>query len=228
MLCLCEFSKSRAEVELDKVGGTELERKVKQATTGENWPAPQSSLYEIAQATYDYNGYREVMPLVWERLKSGNWRIVFKCLVLLEALLKHGSERVVSEVMDRQYEISNYSSFSVHEGDRDRGAGIRDKSKEILDMLKDASKLKQIREVAEKNKDKYVGVSNAGGSSGYGNSSRGYGNSGGYGGRGGGGSGGGYDNDKEDRYEDKFSAAQSKDENGDDEASDTHTHPGHT
>ena len=213
-------SKTRAEVELDKVGGTDLERKVKFATTGENWPAPQSSLYEIAQATYDYNGYREVMPLVWERLKSGNWRIVFKCLVLLEALLKHGSERVVSEVMDRQYEISNYTSFSVHEGDRDRGAGIRDKSKEILDMLKDSSKLKQIREVAEKNKDKYVGVSNAGGTSGYGNSSKGYGNSGGYGGRGGGGGGGG---DYEERYEDKFSAQAKEDNNGDDEASDSHT-----
>ena len=207
-------------MELDKVGGTDLERKVKQATTSENWPAPQSSLYEIAQATYDYNGYREVMPLVWERLKSGNWRIVFKCLVLLEALLKHGSERVVSEVMDRQHEISNFTAFSAHEGDRDRGAGIRDKSKELLDMLKDASKLKQVREVAEKNKDKYVGVSNAGGSSGYGNSSRGYGNSGGYGGRSGGGGG---REDREEPYEDKFSAAAKKqdEEPADEEASDS-------
>jgi len=88
---------NKAEVLGGQVYGTELEKKVRAATTPENWPAPQSALYEIAQATYDYNGYREVMPLVWSRLTTSNdWRIVFKVLVLIEALLKHGSERVVS------------------------------------------------------------------------------------------------------------------------------------
>jgi len=167
---------SRAEVGLGQVYGTELEKKVRAATSPENWPAPQSALYEIAQATFDYNGYREIMPLVWSRLtQSNNWRIVFKCLVLIEALLKHGSERVVSEVADRQYELSNFTSFHFHEGDKDRGAGIRDKSKDILEMMKDPSKLKEIRAVAEKNKDKYVGVSNSGGTQGYGGSGRGSG-----------------------------------------------------
>src|ERR1700753_2410116 len=109
------------------------------------------------------------MPLVWSRLTTSNdWRIVYKVLVLIDALLKHGSERVVSEVQDRQYELSNFTSYHAEEGGRDRAAGIRDKAKEILDMLKDASKLKQLRAVAEKNKDKYVGVSNSGGVSGYG------------------------------------------------------------
>ena len=151
------------------------------------------------------------MPLVWERLKSSNWRIVFKVLVLLDALLKHGSERCVSEIMDRQFEIGNFTSYSAMEDNRDKGAGIRDKAKELLDMLKDASKLKQLREVADRNKDKYVGVGHAGG---------GYGNSGGgsYGGRGGGGSGGGggrYDEDDkpaEDKYGSKKDDEQAGEE----------------
>jgi epsin len=214
-------------VELDKVGGTDLERKVKMATTGENWPAPQSSLYEIAQATFDYNGYREVMPLVWERLKSGNWRIVFKVLVLLDALLKHGSERCVSEIMDRQFEIGNFTSYSAMEDNRDKAAGIRDKAKDLLEMLKDASKLKQIREVADRNKDKYVGVSNAGG--GYGNNSGGYGNSGGggYGGRGGGGGGGGggrYDEDDKPQ-EDKFGSKKDDEQAGEEGSAALSTKP---
>jgi len=38
---------------IDLVRGTELEKKVKEATSNENWGAPSSLLNEIARATFD-------------------------------------------------------------------------------------------------------------------------------------------------------------------------------
>ena len=53
---------------VDLLRGTDLEKKVKEATSNENWGAPSTLMYEIAQATYDYAGYREVVPLLFKRL----------------------------------------------------------------------------------------------------------------------------------------------------------------
>lgn len=55
----------------DTVGGTELEKKVKSATSNEHYPTPLSQLQDIAMATHDYTACREIMPLVWKRMALG-------------------------------------------------------------------------------------------------------------------------------------------------------------
>lgn len=51
---------------------------------------------EIADLTYNVVAFSEIMQMVWKRLNDHgkNWRHVYKSLVLLEYLIKTGSEKV--------------------------------------------------------------------------------------------------------------------------------------
>ena len=51
---------------------------------------------EIADLTYNVVAFSEIMQMVWKRLNDHgkNWRHVYKALVLLEYLIKTGSEKV--------------------------------------------------------------------------------------------------------------------------------------
>ena len=51
---------------------------------------------EIADLTYNMVAFSEIMQMIWKRLNDHgkNWRHVYKALVLLEYLIKTGSEKV--------------------------------------------------------------------------------------------------------------------------------------
>jgi len=51
---------------------------------------------EIADLTYNVVAFSEIMQMIWKRLNDHgkNWRHVYKSLVLLEYLIKTGSEKV--------------------------------------------------------------------------------------------------------------------------------------
>lgn len=51
---------------------------------------------EIADLTYNVVAFTEIMQMIWKRLNDHgrNWRHVYKALVLLEYLIKTGSEKV--------------------------------------------------------------------------------------------------------------------------------------
>ncbi len=53
---------------------------------------PRTDSIEIAQAAYDWEQYRQIMGVIGRRLQStgDNWRHVYKSLILLDYLLKHG------------------------------------------------------------------------------------------------------------------------------------------
>ncbi|ETO16143.1 hypothetical protein RFI_21215 [Reticulomyxa filosa] len=99
---------------LDSFQGSELEKKVKDATSNENWGTSSTLKNEIADATHDYQSFREIMGILWKRIgeKDSNWRIVFKSLDLLMFLLKCGHERVVDEIRDHQFALRALQSFS--------------------------------------------------------------------------------------------------------------------
>jgi len=168
---------------IDQTRGSELERKVKEATSSENWAASRTIKDEIAKATYDYSGYKEVMETLWKRMAepSKNWQTIFKSLDLLEFLLKNGSDRVISEARDRQYQIRTLKDFHVTDASgKERGNGIREKSRQLCDLLNDDSSLQEEREKAAKLRDKWTSVSSQDtsrgrhGSGGFGSSAKGY------------------------------------------------------
>lgn len=89
---------------IDSVRGTDLEKRVKEATSNENWAASYVDCFvclsvslscllsvcipiysntmknEIARATMDYGKFNEIMSVLWTRMQESpsNWRIVFK------------------------------------------------------------------------------------------------------------------------------------------------------
>ncbi|CEO94370.1 ENTH domain-containing protein [Plasmodiophora brassicae] len=151
--------------QIEQYRGSEIEKKVKEATSSANWGVTGQVKEDIARATYDYTGYSEVMGILWKRMgESGkNWRMVFKSLDLLEYLLKRGSERVVSEARERQYQIRTLKDFHFSEQDgRDKGGGIREKSRAICELLNDDAALKAERQRARTTQAKYTGLGSYG------------------------------------------------------------------
>jgi ENTH domain len=55
---------------------------------------------EISEAAYDSEGYRQIMGVVARRLQDTGelWRHVYKSLLLLEYMLKHGPQKVGSNL----------------------------------------------------------------------------------------------------------------------------------
>jgi hypothetical protein len=112
-------------------------------------------------------------------------------------LIKNGAERVIEECRDHMRTLRRLQEYNYFEGTADKGSGVREKSKQLIDLLGSNETIRTEREKAKRLKNKFTGVGSDGGS---------YGNSGSYGGSGGsyGGSGGGsdsrYDSGRNDSY----------------------------
>ena len=74
------LAREKAEEMHVKARGTELEKRLFEALSSENWGASSSLLNQIAQDTYDYEKYPIIMKQVWSAMSSTatNWRKVFK------------------------------------------------------------------------------------------------------------------------------------------------------
>lgn len=75
---------------------TEAQVKVREATSNDPWGPSSTLMSEIADLTYNVVAFTEIMQMIWKRLNDHgkNWRHVYKALVLLEYLIKTGSEKV--------------------------------------------------------------------------------------------------------------------------------------
>ena len=130
--------------------------------------------------------------------EAAQWRQIYKALQLLEYLIKHGSERVVDDARSHISTVKMLRNFHyIDDKANDQGINIRNRAKEIAELLSDVEKIRQERRKAKANRNKYTGTGNDGlsfatsGGSRYG----GFGSeSGGYGG---GGDGGSYDRERE-------------------------------
>ena len=76
---------------------TDAQVKVREATSNDPWGPSSTQMSEIADLTYNMVAFSEIMQMIWKRLNDHgkNWRHVYKALVLLEYLIKTGSEKVV-------------------------------------------------------------------------------------------------------------------------------------
>ena len=162
---------------------------------------------EIARDTYDMERFQVVSGLMWDGMENQRpsaWKVVFKALNLLDHLVKNGAERCVDDARNHGHILRSLGQFNYYEGTIDRGLGVREKSKQVLEMLSDDDRVREERQKARKLREKF-GKFNAGssgmggGGSGAGNSSGGYGNQDSWknsSGGGGYGEGGIYDNDR--------------------------------
>ncbi|XP_076246198.1 clathrin interactor lqfR [Calliopsis andreniformis] len=141
---------------------TETEAKVREATNDDAWGPTGAMMQELAQATFTYEQFPEVMSMLWKRMlqEKRNWRRTYKSLLLLNYLVRNGSERVVTSSREHIYDLRSLENYTcIDEFGKDQGINIRHKVRELIDFIQDDEKLREERKKAKKNKDKYVGLS---------------------------------------------------------------------
>lgn len=142
---------------------TDTEAKVREATNDDAWGPTGAMMQELAQGTFTYEQFPEVMSMLWKRMlqeNKRNWRRTYKALLLLNYLVRNGSERVVTSSREHIYDLKSLENYAyVDDFGKDQGINIRHKVRELIDFIQDDDKLRDERKKAKKNKDKYIGMS---------------------------------------------------------------------
>ena len=97
---------------------------------------------------------------MWEAIETPRpsaWRVIFKGLTLLEHLLKNGSERCVDDARSHSHLLRNLDRFNYYEGTVDRGVGVREKSKQVVEILQDDERIREERQKARHLREKFSG-----------------------------------------------------------------------
>lgn len=126
---------------------TDAQVKVREATSNDPWGPSSSLMSEVADMTYNSMAFTEVMQMIWKRLNDSgkNWRHVYKSLVLLDYLIKTGSEKVAQQCKENIYAIQTLKDFQHIEENKDQGMNVREKAKQLVSLLKDDERLKNER-----------------------------------------------------------------------------------
>ncbi|SPO02366.1 related to cytoskeletal adaptor [Cephalotrichum gorgonifer] len=204
-LTLYDVKASVRKVQNAVMNYTEMEAKVREATNNEPWGASTTLMQEIANGTFNYQTLNEIMPMIYRRFTektAEEWRQIYKSLQLLEFLVKHGSERVIDDARSHLTLLKMLRQFHyIDQNGKDQGINVRNRAKELAELLSDVERIRTERKKARATKNKYTGVEGGtglgGGMSGGGSRYGGFGSEssgGGYGGYAGGvyGDGGGF------------------------------------
>lgn len=141
---------------------TEMEAKVREATNNEPWGASSTLMQEIANATHSYQLLNEIMPMIYKRFTekaAEEWRQIYKGLQLLEFLIKNGSERVIDDARSHISLLKMLRQFHfIDQNGKDQGVNVRNRSKELAEMLGDVDRIRAERKKARNNRNKFGGV----------------------------------------------------------------------
>jgi epsin len=87
------------------------------------------------------------------------WRQIYKALQLLEFLIKHGSERVIDDARGHITLLKMLRQFHyIDPNGKDQGVNVRNRAKELAEMLSDVERIRSERKKARATKNKYTGV----------------------------------------------------------------------
>ncbi|KAK4529805.1 hypothetical protein CCYA_CCYA02G0662 [Cyanidiococcus yangmingshanensis] len=120
---------------------TDIENKVRAATSVEPYGPTQRELAEVASATHNAEEYPLIMGIIWSRLNDRGryWRRVYKALDLLRYLILHGSPRVLEEAraaLPHLEVLQDFRYFDQNER-RDCGMSVRQKAKLVVEIIRD-------------------------------------------------------------------------------------------
>lgn len=135
---------------------SEAEVKVREATSNDVWGPSAAVMREIAEYTFHVEAYTHVMGMIWKRLNDHgkNWRHVYKSLVVLDYLVKNGSERVAQQCRDNIFSVQTLKDFQFIDKDgKDQGVNVREKAKELAALVKDKDRVKEERLRARRSRD---------------------------------------------------------------------------
>lgn len=101
------------------------------------------------------------------------WRQIYKALQLMEFLVKNGSERVIDDARSHLSLLKMLRQFHyIDQNGKDQGINVRNRSKELVDLLSDVEKIRAERKKSKATRNKYQGVEGGSGFGMGGSSSR--------------------------------------------------------
>ncbi|XP_041364512.1 epsin-2-like [Gigantopelta aegis] len=133
--------------------------KVREATSNDPWGPSSTLMSEIADLTYNVVAFTEIMQMVWKRLNDDgkNWRHVYKSLMVLDYIIKTGSEKVAQQCKENFHAIKTLTSFQYIDLDnKDQGMNVREKAKQLVALLSDDERLKNERAKSLKAKERFA------------------------------------------------------------------------
>uniref|UniRef100_A0A0K0FBR4 Liquid facets (inferred by orthology to a D. melanogaster protein) n=1 Tax=Strongyloides venezuelensis TaxID=75913 RepID=A0A0K0FBR4_STRVS len=146
--------------------------KVREATSNDPWGPSTVMMSEIADLTYNPAAFNDIMVMLFKRLNDHgkNWRHVYKSLILLDYIIKCGSEKIAQQCRENIYTIETLKDFQHIEDNRDQGLNVREKAKQMVLLLKDEEKLKNEREKFQSTRRRFIqsGVGNVSNTTGVG------------------------------------------------------------
>lgn len=87
------------------------------------------------------------------------WRQIYKALQLLEFLIKNGSERVVDDARSHLTLLKMLRQFHfIDQNGKDQGINVRNRAKELAELLSDVDRIRAERKKARATRNKYSGV----------------------------------------------------------------------
>ncbi|KAJ9636405.1 Epsin-3, clathrin recruitment and traffic between the Golgi and endosome [Coniosporium tulheliwenetii] len=102
------------------------------------------------------------MPMIYKRFTekaAEEWRQIYKALQLLEFLIKNGSERVIDDARSHLSLLKMLRQFHyIDQNGKDQGINVRNRSKELAELLSDVDRIRAERKKARATKNKYGGV----------------------------------------------------------------------
>ncbi|CAO1635823.1 unnamed protein product [Sympodiomycopsis kandeliae] len=161
-MSLQNMSKSAVRTGKNYIKGySDTQVKVRDSTSNDPWGPSGTQMNELAQLSYNQNDFIEMMEIMDKRLndKGKNWRHVFKTLTLLDYLLHAGSENVVIYFRDNMYVVKTLREFQyIDESGKDQGANVRQKAKDITNLLQDEARLRDERRGRTNMRDRMSGA----------------------------------------------------------------------
>ncbi|KAI9772345.1 MAG: Epsin-3, clathrin recruitment and traffic between the Golgi and endosome [Candelina submexicana] len=104
----------------------------------------------------------EIMPMIYKRFTekaAEEWRQIYKGLQLLEFLIKNGSERVIDDARSHLSLLKMLRQFHfIDQNGKDQGINVRNRSKELAELLSDVERIRAERKKARATRNKYGGV----------------------------------------------------------------------
>ncbi|KAI4142079.1 MAG: hypothetical protein L6R39_005085 [Caloplaca ligustica] len=155
-------------------GYSQVQVKVRNATSNDPWGPTGTDMSEIARLTFnDANDFYEIMDMLDKRLndKGKNWRHVLKSLKVLDYCLHEGSELVVTWARKNVYIIKTLREFQYVDDDgRDVGNNgvahevkvalerVRVSAKELTSLILDEERLRTERSDRKSWKSRVTGI----------------------------------------------------------------------
>lgn len=107
--------------------------KVREATSNDPWGPAASLMSDISDMTYNHLAFSDIMQMLWKRMNDNgkDWRHVYKALVVLDYIIKAGTDKVAQHCKENLYFIQTLQNFQHTEENKDLGMNVREKAKQV-------------------------------------------------------------------------------------------------